>query len=544
MPRRLQSIASHRVAGLAAVLAVMVALGVVAITLMSGLQARTDALAHHNLPRVEALGQIGAKASDYRLLQLRYVYAVDPALARRVENRLAQTSLSLDALLARYVATSPPDEQTDAQAVVGAWRRFRAHSESALALARAGRRAEADVMLRGSPDEAAFARVHDLVSEARATERAEGVATLGAGRRDYRRSLTIFLSGLVATVVVCGSLGFWLLVVRPARRAALAERFRRQLGQAVEMADTEAEALAVVGKALTLAAASHPAELLLADSSQSHLRAAVAVGGSAGTGPGCGVDSPRACLAVRRGQAVSFPSSEALDACPKLVGRADGPCSAFCVPVTVLGRAIGVLHTTGTDGEPIPVRHQARVESTAELAGSRLGVIRAMGQSQLQASTDPLTGLLNRRSLDDRVLDMRREGVPFIAAMGDLDHFKPLNDTYGHETGDRALRLFARCLAEAVRSQDVVARYGGEEFVVVMPRCSSSEAAEVMERVRERLRGVLATAEVPSFTFSAGLAESSPDQTLNETLQAADAALLEAKRSGRDRTLISSGIGA
>lgn len=101
------------------------------------------------------------------------------------------------------------------------------------------------------------------------------------------------------------------------------------------------------------------------------------------------------------------------------------------------------------------------LEITGAQTGSRLGVIRAMGQSQLQASTDPLTGLLNRRSLEDRVLDLRRDHVLFVVAMADLDHFKLLNDAHGHETGDRALRIFTRTMEETVRTQDIVARRRG-----------------------------------------------------------------------------------
>jgi diguanylate cyclase (GGDEF)-like protein len=126
--------------------------------------------------------------------------------------------------------------------------------------------------------------------------------------------------------------------------------------------------------------------------------------------------------------------------------------------------------------------------------------------------------------------------------MADLDHFKALNDSFGHETGDRALRLFARTMADTVRVQDIVARHGGEEFVIIFPRCSAREAAEVVDRVRAGLRVALVTGEVPEFTCSIGVADAGPDESFHDVLRAADEALMGAKRSGRDRVLIASSI--
>ena len=135
-------------------------------------------------------------------------------------------------------------------------------------------------------------------------------------------------------------------------------------------------------------------------------------------------------------------------------------------------------------------------------------MLRAFARSETQAHTDPLTGLLNRRSLEARTRDLTDEGLPFVVAYGDLDQFKLLNDVHGHDTGDRALRLFARVLRDSVRPNDIPARYGGEEFVAVLPDCSIDNAVIVIERIRTRLRTALTDGTVPPFTVSFGLAAS------------------------------------
>ena len=125
-----------------------------------------------------------------------------------------------------------------------------------------------------------------------------------------------------------------------------------------------------------------------------------------------------------------------------------------------------------------------------------------------------------------------------MIAFGDLDKFKDLNDAHGHETGDRALRLFARVLRESVRPGDLPARFGGEEFLVVLPETTVEAAVLVVERIRERLALTLTSGTVPSFTASFGIADGGPGIEFDEVVAEADTALYQAKRAGRNRVIV------
>ncbi len=326
---------------------------------------------------------------------------------------------------------------------------------------------------------------------------------------------------------------------RDAVQSDLAQRiaFEASLQSALEMSNAEASVFDLVTEALGQAAPGMRSELLLADSSTAHFRQ-VLVSEADADRAGCGVVSPNDCPAASRARTMVFPTSTALDACPYLRGRG---CSALCVPMSIAGSSMGVFHVTTDDGSPPSAATQANVEVVGRRTSERLAMLRAFELSQTQANSDSLTGLMTRRSLEAAVRELHAAAKPYAVAYGDLDHFKLLNDTFGHATGDRALRTFSQVLRDSVRPADIPARYGGEEFVIVLPECSVAEAELVLERVRTRLAERAVMADLPPFTVSFGLVASDRARDFDQVVALADAALLRAKAEGRDRIVVASG---
>lgn len=166
----------------------------------------------------------------------------------------------------------------------------------------------------------------------------------------------------------------------------------------------------------------------------------------------------------------------------------------------------------------------------------------ALAKVQELATRDTLTGLVNRRHMQD-LLEQEwhrqdRTKEPFTVAMVDLDHFKRVNDQFGHSTGDEVLRNFAKTAVEVLRNTDVIARWGGEEFLILFINTTPTQAQPCMQRLSEKLANLQASTLVPALriTFSAGIAQHHRGRPLEQTLERADSALYSAKSAGRNRS--------
>ncbi len=254
-------------------------------------------------------------------------------------------------------------------------------------------------------------------------------------------------------------------------------------------------------------------------------------------------------IALQRPWLGAFAACDHQLICP----HARGVRSIAMIPLTHRGKLLGSINLCSND----PARF-TRDHASDFLA--HLGVIasfcieNAVNRARLLRSgfTDVLTGWNNRRYLAVRIVEelarARRERTRLVCLMLDIDHFKRVNDTWGHAAGDAVLRELAQRIESQVRASDVAARYGGEEFVVLLPDTDIDAAANLAERVRAEIAAApveLPGGEQVTITASIGLAEVSPApddddlKTLGDSLIArADVALYAAKSAGRDQVMV------
>ncbi len=194
------------------------------------------------------------------------------------------------------------------------------------------------------------------------------------------------------------------------------------------------------------------------------------------------------------------------------------------------------------------------LRSHEELLGSRKqveeaeGKIRKLEQELAQVSEmvhhDQLTGALNRRGMDEaferEAKRTERSQTPLCVSLLDIDNFKRLNDTMGHQIGDQALVHLSNVIKEALRPTDSVARYGGEEFVIILPDVNLEEAALTVERLQRELtkKYFLHENDKVLVTFSAGVAQRQPEESQEEVIGRADKAMYQAKQTGKNRVMV------
>jgi diguanylate cyclase len=226
------------------------------------------------------------------------------------------------------------------------------------------------------------------------------------------------------------------------------------------------------------------------------------------------------------------------------LGEVSSQCGASSDPRPIIERLVIELSNATARASSLEVNF---IETSEELEKIR----DSLKLAEQHSNTDALTGLANRRALEEFVrsaqITSMETGEPLSILMIDIDHFKKFNDSFGHQVGDQVLRLVAKVLQENVRGDDLAARYGGEELMAVLPGTAVDICAEIAERIRRRISEARLTRratgeEISSVTVSIGVAQFRLAESAEMMIERCDRALYQAKRSGRNRTITESDI--
>jgi diguanylate cyclase (GGDEF)-like protein len=344
------------------------------------------------------------------------------------------------------------------------------------------------------------------------------------------------IAGAVLVAVAASSIAAWVLQ-RRVRLAFQPAREQIEFAETLQLAEDEPEAHQLLQQHLERLVPASAVTVLNRNNSADRLEAVTRVPDTSPLHRTLANAAPRSCLAIRSAR----PHEErpgrraALLSCQ--ICAQDGGHSS-CTPLTVGGEVIGSVLVTRPADYGAAERQQVR-DSVAQ-AAPVLANLRNLAIAELRAATDSLTGLPNKRAMADtlkRLLAQASRALePMSLLMLDLDHFKDINDKFGHPVGDQALAGVGAALRSAIRAGDLAARNGGEEFAVLLPATGADGAVAVAEKIRAAIADISLPANGLHLTASVGIATYPEHGTSTESLERlADAALYVAKRSGRDR---------
>jgi diguanylate cyclase (GGDEF)-like protein len=369
-------------------------------------------------------------------------------------------------------------------------------------------------------------------------------------RRALARSEVVPVAAILLLAAAGVAIG-WALVVRPRRRVAaeqlLARRYaagQQEFTEALQMTGSEEEANELLERHLERSLPGSDVLVLRRNNSDNRLEATTMEASDDGTSVALADAEPRSCMAIRYGrphrQSESAPPLVSCELC-----GASGAGEATCVPSLVGGQVVGSVLVRHVD--PLAEADDVRIRDSVSQAGPVLANLRNLAKAERQAATDALTGMANARAVQDTLKRMvaqaQRTGRPLTAVMVDLDHFKALNDVYGHERGNEALAAVGQILTTGVRASDFAGRYGGEEFIMLLPDTGREGGVVLAEKVRRSIAALVLPEVDRPITASFGVATLPDDAADASTLvRAADRALYRAKADGRDRVVATAQI--
>jgi diguanylate cyclase (GGDEF)-like protein len=423
--------------------------------------------------------------------------------------------------------------------------------------------------LGSSADELGAAQAHrEAVADRVDTRGDELITTFLAVNDRYRDRLAVDRraeaddAALVPVWLICGLSAFFgiaaAILLRSRRRARLSHDSREadtrdlelafsasqnQFSEAMQVSESQAEAHGILARHLETTIPRSEVLVLNRNNSDDRLESTKALEATHPLAEPLEESRPRSCLSVRLSRPFEHgPDSSEVLAC-EICGTIESPST--CQPLLVGGQVIGSVLVTNR--ERLDDHGRRRLSDSVSVAAPVLANLRNLAIAEDRAATDALTGLPNRRSVDDTLKRMiaqaARSTMPFSVALLDIDHFKQINDTFGHDRGDEALAAVGALLRTELRSSDLAGRTGGEEFVLMLPETDRDGALLLAEKIRLCFHTLRIPGVSRDITASFGVA-SFPSDAADATMlvRLADRALYSAKRLGRDRVeVVSSG---
>lgn len=566
---------------LALVVPSLVAVSWVGGTGMVEMKARLDAVYEDNLTSTRAIGSLSVALEEAEELSLRLIGDEDPASIVRLRSELREDLFREIARgLDEVRLVSGPSSSRDglvARSLETAWREFVAFADSREFLAATGGPSDEDPRASSTVQRLSTS-LRILTDQLAAQELQQAQESKEEAERTHAHSLSV-LRTIVALALIAGvGVTIWLIrsvVVRVKEYSGFATRvaagelntrtrprgndeltdlgwflnemvargegvrgyeITQEFTDALQVSETEEESYGLLKRHIERSIPQSTVVVLNRNNSADRLEATTELPAESRLAERLAIAQPRDCLAVRLARPHDeVPGAEQLMSCD-VCHTLDGPKS--CNPLLVGGEVIGsVLLSNGTD---LTDQHRLRVKDSVTQAAPVLANLRNLAIAQLRAATDALTGLPNARAVQDTlkrlVAQASRMLWPLSAVLIDLDHFKEVNDTFGHGLGDEVLAAVGAALHSTVRESDFAGRYGGEEFVMLLPDTDRDTAVQVAERVRTAIGDLRVLEGDSSVSASFGIAvfpEDAPDAA--RLIRNADRALYRAKANGRNR---------
>ncbi len=464
------------------------------------------------------------------------VRAADPATRSRLLGTLYTSLLpAADAQLfslAQLHTGDPPAEHADLELFIRQWTAARDLLSPADLTAQPSAALAARLTAAYQPVSAHLDR---LVLKELNDGRADHVAASAAAARFTRLILAMGAAGIVMA---------WLFLwyeLRRSRRSLEPVHDQAEFAETLQIANGEDEAHQLLQRHLERTLPATAAVVLNRNNSADRLEAVTPLPpGSPLAGTLRGAE-PRSCLAVRSGR--THREGEGRPPLLSCLVCAQMPGASSCVPLMVGGEVIGSVLLSRP--APYSDAEEQRIRESVSQAAPVLANLRNLAVAEIRAATDGLTGLPNKRAVTDALKRTFAQAtmtkVPLALLLLDLDHFKQVNDQYGHAAGDQVLAGVGTALRSVLRARDFAGRNGGEEFAVLLPDTDIAAALEIAERVRAAIAEVTLPGTGVPVTVSIGVAGfPGHASTLERLDRLADAALYVAKRQGRNRVELAS----